>query len=418
MIVKLRYILFYLILIVKLVKSNKCLYDYQCETPFGYCKKENQIFIIETFLFSIPINNEKVNDGLETIMKINEELNHNKNQTKYKRVTGVQLYVDNPNKDVEIITRLCLNGNINDIDQIGKEIIEIPIMIRKDENNEGEFTQYICLENKLISKQFLKINSTNYKEIKSAENIIYNDIDCKSIWEINSKVYYRKKYYEQPYSEFDEFGMATIRCINCSIKNYSTNLINGIPRYRDSSKISFAYDFIYYKNVEGHLKETGINSIQAFQGLNYLIYTTNSTIGKILNIDDKHLFYDSKIKVILLFDHKYKFGYCHCSGNFIGQDCKTCNGTIIKNWIYATDNPYCVPFDDEGYPVYCNENDSNYWEGKKQNSMCNFDIFGEKSRSNYYCKQRYCVNNDSINFNPWEFFIFNWKPSDSILKLK
>ncbi|KAM9991864.1 hypothetical protein ACTFIZ_012534 [Dictyostelium cf. discoideum] len=469
MIIKLRFLLFYLILfILKLVKSNKCFSDDQCEPPFGYCKKENQIFIIgggyvnhnqnkiyfvgrntikkieETFLFSIPINNENVNDGFETIMKINEELNHNKNQTKYKRVTGVQLYVDNPNKDVEIITRLCLNGNINDIDQIGKEIIEIPTIISKDENNEGEFTQYLCLENKLISKQFLKINSTNqYKEIKSAENIIYNDIDCKSIWEINSKVYYRKKYYEQPYSQFDEFGMATIRCINCSIKNYSTKLTNGIPKYRDSSKISFAYDFIYYVINDGVirkpikclkngnidyieeecrgtfiLKETGINSIQAFQSLNYLIYTTSSSIGKILNINDKDLYYNSDIKVILLFDHKYKFGYCHCAANFIGEDCKTCNGTIIKNWIYATENQYCVPFDDEGYPVYCNENDSNYWEGKQENSMCNFDIFGEKSRSNYFCKQRYCVNNNSIDFNQWEFFTFNWKPSDSILKIK
>ncbi|KAM9976270.1 hypothetical protein ACTFIR_010111 [Dictyostelium discoideum] len=178
------------------------------------------------------------------------------------------------------------------------------------------------------------------------------------------------------------------KCLN----DYSTKLANGIPRYRDSSKISFAYDFIYFVIDDGIirkpikclkngtidflkeecrgtfiLKESGINSIQALQGLNYLIYTTSSTIDKIINIDDKHLFYNNKIKVISLFDHKYKYGYCHCSGNFIGQDRKTCNGTIIKNWIYATDNPYCVPFDDEGYPVYCNENNSNYWEGKKTN---------------------------------------------------
>ncbi|KAN0040437.1 hypothetical protein ACTA71_008774 [Dictyostelium dimigraforme] len=470
---KVKCLMFYFILfiILKLVKSHKCYSDDQCEPPYGYCKKENQVFIIgggyvnhnqdkiyfvgryttfkieETFLFSIPISNEYVNDGFEKIIKIDEELYHNRNQTKYKMVTGVQLYVDNPNKEVEIITRICINGNINDIDQIGKEIIEIPIIITKEEN-EGEFTQYICLDNKLISKQFLRINSTNYKEITSAENIIYNDIDCKSIWQVDSIVYFRKKFYQPIYSEFDEFGFSTLRCINCSINHYSTKL-SSIPRYRDSSKISFAYDFIYYvlndgivrkpikcltnnnNNIDDYindetcrgifiLKESGINSIQAFHGLNYLIYTSNSTIGKIININDQDLYYNNNLKNILLFDHKYKIGYCHCSGNFIGEECKTCNGTVIKNWIYATENPYCVPFDDEGYPVYCNENGANFWESKQENSMCNYDIFGEKSRSNYYCNQRCCVNDtfNSINFNPWEYFLFNWKPSDSILKIK
>ncbi|KAN0040979.1 hypothetical protein ACTFIV_003515 [Dictyostelium citrinum] len=467
--IKLNNLLFYLfffILIIKLIKSNKCYNDDQCEPPFGYCKKDNQVLIIgggyvnqnqnkiyfvarytikkieETFLFSIPITNEYVNDGFESIKKINEELFHRRNQTKYKRVTGVQLYLENPNKDVEIITRLCNNGDINDIDKIGTEILEIPTLISKQEN-EGEFTQYHCLDNKLISKQYLRFNSTNYKEITSFENIIYKDLDCKSIWELESKIIFRKKYYNPPYSEFDEFGMATLHCINCSIKNYSTKL--SVPKFRDSSKISFAYDFIYYvindgivrkpieclkNNIDDYslseecrgtyiLKETGLNTIQAFHNLNYLIYTTSSTIGKIININDQDL-YNNSLKVILLFDHKYTIGYCHCTGNFIGEQCKTCNGTIIKNWIYATENPYCVPFDSEGYPVYCTESGSNYWESKQENSMCNYDLFGEKSRSNYYCKQRYCVNEsfNQINFNPWEYYIFNWKPSDSILKIR